>query len=104
MIPNGGDITARLMTMARLPEFKTPEEFAEFFETHSVADYWEEFEEVTDIEFVRPAEAQAMIPLAVSDSLFKEMQAYATQEGVSLPALARRWLMAHARELQQARS
>jgi len=39
--------------MKRLPDFKTQEEEIEFWEHHSIADYWDGLEESTDI-FKRP--------------------------------------------------
>jgi DNA-directed RNA polymerase specialized sigma24 family protein len=37
-----------------IPEFKTYEEEAEFWDTHSPLDFPDEFEEVNDIVFIRP--------------------------------------------------
>lgn len=34
--------------MPKIPDFKTAEEEAEFWETHSVSDYWDEFEPVKE--------------------------------------------------------
>jgi predicted DNA binding CopG/RHH family protein len=34
--------------MPKIPDFKTTEEEAEFWETHSVSDYWDEFEPVKE--------------------------------------------------------
>ncbi|MBM3236517.1 hypothetical protein FJZ31_09480 [Candidatus Poribacteria bacterium] len=42
------------MKKEKLPDFETDEEFAEFFATHSFADYWDEFEDVEYVEFKRP--------------------------------------------------
>ncbi len=39
----------------KLPDFETDEEFAEFFDSHSSADYWDEFETIEDVEIKRPA-------------------------------------------------
>lgn len=32
--------------MAKLPKFKTDDEFFEFVETHDMTDYWDDFEDV----------------------------------------------------------
>ena len=34
--------------MPKIPDFKTAEEEAEFWETHSVSDYWDEFKPVKE--------------------------------------------------------
>ena len=38
---------------SRIPTFKTIEEAAEFWDTHSLADFEDELEEVADVRFVR---------------------------------------------------
>ena len=37
---------AQKKTKSRIPQFKTIEEEAEFWDTHSLADYWDEFKPV----------------------------------------------------------
>ncbi|MSP12019.1 MAG: hypothetical protein EXR62_03570 [Chloroflexi bacterium] len=39
--------------VSRIPTFKTIEEEAEFWDTHSITDFLDELEEVTDVEFVK---------------------------------------------------
>ena len=40
--------------MPKLPVFKTEEEFAQFVETHDMGEYWDEFEDVTDVKITIP--------------------------------------------------
>ncbi|MBI4771169.1 MAG: hypothetical protein HY784_12355 [Chloroflexi bacterium] len=62
------------MSKKELPTFKTAEEFDEFFETHDLGEYWDEFEDVTDIEFVRPRPAHVVIPVEVSEPLLEVLR------------------------------
>ncbi len=86
------------MSKKELPTFKTAEEFDEFFETHDLGEYWDEFEDVTDIEFVRPRPAHVVIPVEVSEPLLEVLEAQAAKSNVPLPVLVRRWLAEYARE------
>ena len=43
------------MKKKRLPHFKTAEEEAEFWDTHSLTDYWHEFERVDELFVLSPA-------------------------------------------------
>jgi len=54
--------------MAKIPKFKSEEEEIKFWDTHSIADYWEDLEEV-DIKFTdkRPANKRTTIYLNQSE-------------------------------------
>lgn len=69
------------------PDFGTVEEAASFWDTHSLADYWEETQEV-EIE-VRAARRQ-WVPLALH--LASKASERARQEGVSVETLVNLWV------------
>ncbi|MBI4640255.1 MAG: hypothetical protein HY731_06145 [Candidatus Tectomicrobia bacterium] len=79
----------------KLPEFKTPEELAEFFETHSTADYWDEFEDVPDVEILIPR-------LHLPPDLLEEIKRFAESRRVSYHTLVQQWLEERLRQEEQA--
>ncbi|MBM3242309.1 hypothetical protein FJZ31_39075 [Candidatus Poribacteria bacterium] len=76
--------------MAKLPEFKTDEEFAEFVETHDMADYWDEFEEVKDVKIKRPVKKH--VSLRIYPYLISEIKEIATVKGMPYQTLIGQWL------------
>lgn len=79
-------------TTSRIPTFATIEEEAEFWDTHDMTDFDDEFEDVTDVRFVRVADKDSVIVQFDEPTLaaLKE-RAFAQEIGVS--SLVRRWVM-----------
>ncbi len=79
--------------MSTLPEFKTSEEWAEFWETHSTADYPEEFETVTDTQINRKAiRRNRMARELLDEALYQRLVKIAEKRRESPVVVARRWL------------
>jgi hypothetical protein len=70
-----------------LKEFASIEEAAEFWDTHSLADYWDETHEV---EVVVRTSPRQWIPLAAN--LATKVTEQARQEGVSIESLINLWV------------
>lgn len=72
--------------MKKLPEFSTQEEEIKFWETHSIADYWDELEEGKDV-FKRPK----LIPVTLKfDPLvLNKIKSLASKKGISYTAYIR---------------
>lgn len=68
------------------------EEAAAFWDTHSVADYADELEEVTDIQFVR-AEPKKAITVRLGAGTLAALTAAARQRGIGPSTLARMMIM-----------
>ena len=68
-------------------EFESIEEAAEFWDTHSLADYWDETQEV-QIE-IRAVRKQRV---ALASELDKEVADVAKREGVSVETLVNLWV------------
>ena len=49
--------------MAKLPTFKNDDAFADFVDTHDMADYWDEFEDV-EVQIERPKKEAITIQLS----------------------------------------
>lgn len=78
----------------KLPEFKTPEEFAEFLETHDTADYWGEIEDVPDVEILVPK-------FYLSPDLLEEIKRFAKRRGIPYHILIRQWLEERLKQEEQ---
>lgn len=78
----------------KLPEFNTPEEFAEFLETHDTADYWDDLEDVPDVEILIPR-------LCLPSDLLKEVKRFAERREIPYQPLVRQWLEERLRQEEQ---
>lgn len=78
--------------MPRLPEFKTDEEAAEFFDTHTVADFWDEMEPVEEITINLPRPPKRLVTLQFYPRLLDEIKRIASERGVPYQLLIQRWL------------
>lgn len=79
----------------KLPHFETIEEFAKFVETHDMADYWDELEDVSEeFRFVaqrsRPEFAEISFPLPVA--AFHQLQEMAADQETDVSDLVRTWI------------
>jgi predicted DNA binding CopG/RHH family protein len=72
--------------MKKLPTFKTQEEEIKFWEKHSIAEYWGELEESTDI-FERPR--LTPVTLKFDPLVLKKLKMLARKRGVSYNAYIR---------------
>lgn len=77
--------------MSRIPTFKTIEEEADFWNTHSLADFEDEIEEVPDVYFVRGGPTKTMTVRLDTDT-FAALSQQAHDLGVAPSRLARLWL------------
>ncbi len=73
-----------------IPEFKNREEAAEWYDTHDLADYWDELKPV-EVRFSENLSELLTIRFD-KDSLHK-LQQEADQKGVDPATLARTWIM-----------
>lgn len=76
--------------MAKLPEFKTDDEFFEFVETHDTADYWDEFEDVENVKVKRPK--KKAITIRLYPYLIAETKRFAAKYGMPYQTLIGQWL------------
>ncbi len=87
---------------SRIPRFKSVEEAAEFWDTHSLADYEDELEEVPDVQFVvTRAQPKKGVTVRLEQDLLDALRREAQAKGVGLSALIRTWVLEHLRELQE---
>lgn len=72
--------------MKKAPEFKTEAEEIKFWETHSIADFWDELEEGDDI-FIRPK--LLPVTLKLDPLVLKRIKMLARKRGISYNAYIR---------------
>ena len=75
---------------SRIPEFKTIEEEAEFWDTHDTTDYEDEFKPVK-VRFADKLFDRVTIP--VDADVLAQLDALAREEELNATALARRWVL-----------
>ncbi|MDO8688412.1 MAG: CopG family antitoxin [Dehalococcoidia bacterium] len=84
---------------SRIPEFKTIEEEAEFWDTHSTTEFEDEFEEVRDVQFVvsrgRPKKG---ITVRVDEETLSALTDQAHLQGIGPSTLVRMWILQRLRE------
>ena len=73
---------------SRIPKFKTIQEEADFWDTHSFADYWDEFEDVEIVVDLHKPKEETLI-VRLQKSLKEKLEKLAKRRGVSLSTLAR---------------
>ena len=75
-----------------IPKFKDYREEAEFWDTHSLADYWDKWNNV-DIVFELDKPREESLVLRVQKSLKNRLKKIARSKGLNVSTLARMWLM-----------
>jgi hypothetical protein len=75
--------------ISKIPKFKTYEEEALFWDTHSSEDFPEEFE-IVQVQVRRPLRIRIAVPL--EKSTVKELERISKEQGVEPTALARQWI------------
>lgn len=78
--------------MPKLPELKTDAEAAEFFDTHTVADYWYEMEPVEEVTINLPRPPKRLVTLQFYPRLLDEIKRIASERSVPYQLLIQQWL------------
>ena len=73
---------------SRIPKFKTIQEEADFWDTHSFADYWDEFEDIEMVVDLHKPKDETLI-VRLQKNLKEKLEKLARRRGVSLSTLAR---------------
>lgn len=85
----------RMKPKEPIPEFASREEEAEFWDTHDLADYWDEFKPV-DVRFAKNLSEGITIRLD-SETLAK-LRSRAKEKGIGPTTLARMWILERLQE------
>jgi Protein of unknown function (DUF3680). len=77
--------------MKKIPKFKSDQEAARFWDTHSLTEFENDLEPVREKVFVKP-EKQVMT-IRIDQQLVNAMKAIAREKGINYSTLARMWLI-----------
>ena len=75
-----------------IPDFKNRQEEAEFWDSHSFADYWDEFKRV-EVRMAEPFLSDIVITL--DSEAMRKLDKKARERGTDIIALARAWILEH---------
>ncbi len=89
-----GNAASRRRPRSRIPTFKTVEEEAAFWDTHSSAEFEDELEVVTDVRFVK-AKPRKAITVQLEEDKMADLTRVARQQGVEPTALVKQWILEH---------
>ena len=84
---------------APIPKFQSREEEAEFWDTHSLADHWDEFTPV-NVKFGK--NLSQGITIRLDPDTLKQLRELAQRKGVGPSTLARMWVLEHLQREQPA--
>ncbi|MFN8478776.1 MAG: CopG family antitoxin [Kouleothrix sp.] len=82
----------------RVPVFKSIEEEAVFWDTHSVLDYLDEFEPP---QFVSKKKQSQGITVRFEPETLAELRAYAQEKGIGPTTLMRIWVLEHLKQAKK---
>lgn len=77
--------------MAKIPKFKIDKEIAQFWDTHSLADFEEELRPAKDVVFVKPQ--RQVISLRLDRKIVRALKALAARKGIGYSPLLRMWIL-----------
>jgi predicted DNA binding CopG/RHH family protein len=78
--------------MPKRPEFQTEQEEAEFWDTHSAADFFDETTPV-DMQFVDARPRKTLISLRLQPETIADLKQIAHARGIGYQTLIRMWIM-----------
>jgi hypothetical protein len=87
LIRKKGDLYMKTK-MTKIPKFKSVEEEAEFWDTHSIADYWNEFDPVDLVVALAKPKEETLV-LRINRDVKTKLEKAAKDKGVTISTLAR---------------
>jgi hypothetical protein len=87
-------------TKSRIPQFKSDKAEARWWETHSVADYLDEFQPV-QAKFANPLTHILRVDIPLDPKVIDKLSAHAKKKRIGLPALIRMWILEDVEKLEK---
>ncbi len=75
----------------KIPKFKSDKEAAEFWGTHSLADFEDELKPAKEVVFVRPE--RQIVSLRLDTKVVKSLKTLAAKKGIGYSPLLRMWIL-----------
>ncbi len=87
--------------ISKLPDFDkmSYKEEAEWWDTHDLGDYWDEFEDVEIVFDLRKPRDKTLV-VRLQDEVKKQLENVARKRGLNVSTLARMWLMERLRTVR----
>lgn len=85
------------MRTKKIPQFKSIQEEALFWDTHNITDYWGDMEKV-DIEFIPARKKADSVTIRLEPELKQLLEQVARRNRLSLSTIARLWLIDRLRD------
>ncbi len=82
------------VTKSRIPTFKTIEEEAAFWDTHSSEEFADELTPVENVKFIK-ARSKKALTVRVDEEAFEELTREAREKGIGPSTLARMLILEH---------
>lgn len=82
------------ITKSRIPTFKTIEEEAAFWDTHSIEEFADELTPVEDVKFIK-AHPKRALTVRLEEDTFEKLTREAREKGVGPSTLARMLILEH---------
>ncbi len=82
--------TSKSQKRKKIPQFKDRVEEAKFWDTHSLADYWDEFKPVK-VQFAK--NLSEVLPVRFDAETLKKLRVEARKKGVGPTTLVRMWIL-----------
>ena len=89
------------VTRSRIPTFKTIEEEAAFWDTHSSEEFADELTPVETVKFVK-AHSKKALTVRFDEDMFEELTQEAREKGIGPSTLARMIILEHLRARRRA--
>ena len=86
------DIDMKMRPKEPIPKFNSYEEEAEFWDTHDVTDYWDDFEQV-DLRF--SPDLKSVLTFPIDAETLDQLQKAASSRGVEIDTLLNSWIHEH---------
>jgi predicted DNA binding CopG/RHH family protein len=77
--------------MGKIPHFKSDQEAADFWDTHSLADFAEDLERAKDVVFVKPQ--RQIVSLRLDRKVIQTLKSLAKRKGIGYSSLLRMWVL-----------
>ena len=77
--------------MGKIPSFKSDQETAKFWDTHSLADFEKELRPAKDVVFVKPD--RQVISLRLDRKIVRSIKILSAKKGIGYSSLLRMWVL-----------
>ena len=89
------------MSNRTIPSFTSIKEEAEFWDTHEITDYLDEFKIIDGVFLADKGEKKTVMTIRIAPTLKQEVEKIANSYDISVSSLVRMWIVDKVRMLQQ---